>query len=61
MISLHQRLQCFPLLLGGIAIGVVLVMVARTSSGAEAALAMLMVGLPFSLAALTGAAKTTTA
>ena len=61
MISLRQRLQCFPLLIGGIAAGLVLVMVARTSSGAEAALAMLMVGLPFVLAALTGVAKTTTA
>jgi hypothetical protein len=61
MVSLRQRLQCLPLLIGGIAAGLVLAMIARTSSGAEATMAMLVVGLPFLLAALTGVAKTTTA
>ena len=61
MISIRQRLQCLPLLCGGMAAGLVLVMVARTSSEAESATAILMAGLPFLLAALTGVGKTTTA
>jgi hypothetical protein len=61
MISWHQRLQCLPILFGGLTAGLVLAMIARTSSGAELAMTMLVVGLPFLLAALTGVAKTTTA
>ena len=61
MISLRQRLQCFPLLIGGIAAGLVLAMVARISSGTDTAMVILVAGLPFLLAALTGVAKVTTA
>jgi hypothetical protein len=61
MISFRQRLQCLPSLGGGIVPGLLLAMIARTSSGAEAAMVMLVAGLPFVLAALTGVAKTTTA
>jgi hypothetical protein len=61
MISLRERLQCLPLLLGGITAGLVLPLLARVSGGTEAAMVMLVVGLPFFLAALTGVAKTTTA
>ena len=61
MISLRQRLQCLPLLFGGIAAGLLLAMVARASTGTEAVITMLVAGLPFFLAALTGVAKTTTA
>jgi hypothetical protein len=61
MISFRQRLQCLPLLCGGIAAGLVLAIVARASSGAESAMVMLVAALPFLLAALTGVAKTTTA
>ncbi|HLX58779.1 MAG TPA: hypothetical protein VKR83_17300 [Ktedonobacteraceae bacterium] len=61
MISLRQRLQCLPLLYGGIAAGLMLTMITRVNRGAELAMAMLMVGMPFLLAALTGLGKTTTA
>lgn len=61
MISLRQRLQCLPLLFGGIVAGLLLAMVARASTATEAIIAMLVAGLPFFLAALTGVAKTTTA
>lgn len=61
MISLRERLQCLPLLLGGITAGLVLALLARVSGGTEAAMVMLVVALPFFLAALTGVAKTTTA
>jgi len=61
MISFRQRLQCLPLLCGGMAAGLLLAAVARVSSGTEAAMAILVAGLPFLLAALTGLAKTTTA
>jgi hypothetical protein len=61
MISLRQRLQCLPLLLGGITAGLVLVLLAHARAGTQAVMAMLVVALPFFLAALTGVAKTTTA
>ena len=61
MISLRQRLQCLPILFGGIVAGLVLVIVARTSSAAESTMVILMAALPFLLAALIGVAKTTTA
>jgi hypothetical protein len=61
MITFRQRLQCLPLLFGGIAAGLVLVMVARASSRTGATMVILVAGLPFLLAALTGVAKTTTA
>ncbi len=61
MISLPQRLRCLPSLCGGIVAGLVLAMIARISSGAEPVAVMLVVALPFFLAALTGVAKTTTA
>jgi hypothetical protein len=61
MISVRQRLQCLPLLFGGIAAGLLLAMFTRASSGAEPAAVMLVTGLPFLLAALTGVAKSTTA
>jgi hypothetical protein len=61
MISLRQRLQCLPILFGGITAGLVLAMIARTSSGAETAVIVLVAILPFLLAVLTGVAKTTTA
>lgn len=61
MISLRERLQCLPLLLAGITAGLVLALLARASGGSEPALILLVVALPFFLAALTGVAKTTTA
>lgn len=61
MISLRQRLQCLPLLFGGIGAGLVLALITRTSNWAEPAAVILGTGLPFLLAALTGVAKTTTA
>jgi hypothetical protein len=61
MISFRQRLQCLPLLLGGITSGLVLALLAHASGGTEPAMVMLMGTLPFFLAALTGVAKTTTA
>ena len=45
MISFRQRLQCLPILFGGIAAGLVLTMITRISSGAELAMSML-VGAP---------------
>ena len=60
MISLRQRLQCLPSLGGGIAAGLLLALITRISRGAEPVMAMLVAGLPFFLAVLTGAAKTTT-
>ena len=60
MISLRQRLHCLPGLGGGIAAGLLLALITRTSGGAEPTIVMLGVGLPFFLAVLTGAAKTTT-
>ena len=61
MISLRQRLQCLPLLCGGVVAGLVLALITRTNSVAGPAMLILMAGLPFLLAALTGVAKTTTA
>ncbi|GAC1350711.1 MAG: hypothetical protein NVSMB27_35820 [Ktedonobacteraceae bacterium] len=61
MISLRQRLHYLPFLLGGITAGLSLAMIARTSNGTELPVVMLVTGLPFFLAALTGVAKTTTA
>lgn len=61
MISFRERLQCLPLLAGGIAAGLVLALIARASNGTGPATFALMAGLPFLLAALTGVAKTTTA
>ena len=60
MISLRQRLQCLPLLLGGITAGLGLALFAHASGETEPAMVMLLVALPFLLAALTGVAKTTT-
>ncbi len=61
MISLRQRLQCLPLLLGGVTAELMLALLAHASGSTEAVMAMLVVALPFFLAALTGVAKTTTA
>jgi hypothetical protein len=61
MISFRQRLQCLPLLFGGIAVALVLALIARAISGTESTIAILLSGLPFALAALTGVGKTTTA
>ena len=61
MISFRQRLQCLPLLCGGMAAGLLLAMITRAISAAEPSAVMLVAGLPFFLAALTGVAKTTTA
>lgn len=61
MISLRQRLLCLPLLCGGISAGLVLALITRISSGVEPASVMLVAGLSFFLAALTGVAKSTTA
>ena len=61
MISLRQRLQCLPLLCGGISAGLVIALIVRISSGSEPASLTLVVGMSFLLAALTGMAKTTTA
>ncbi len=61
MISVRQRLQCLPSLCGGIAAGLLLAMIAWTSSGAESTAVALVAALPFLLATLTGVAKTTTA
>ena len=63
MITLRQRLQSLPLLFGGISAGLVIALIPRISSGrgAEPATFMVVAGLSFFLAALTGAAKTTTA
>jgi hypothetical protein len=61
MISFRERLQCLPLLWGGITTGLVLALLARTSGRTEPAMVMLVGALPFFLAALTGVAKTTTA
>lgn len=60
MISFRQRLQCLPFLLGGITIGLFLVLSTRIQSGSEFTVVTLIAVLPFVLAALTGAAKTTT-
>ena len=60
MISLRQRLHCLPSLCGGIATGLLLVLITRISSRAEPAMVMLVAGLPFLLATLTGVAKTMT-
>ena len=60
MISLRQRLQCLPSLGGGIVAGLVIALIIRTSSGAEPVMVVLVAGLPFFLAVLTGVAKTTT-
>jgi hypothetical protein len=61
MISLRERLQCLPSLCGGIAAGLLLALIAQTSGRVELTVVELVVALPFLLAALTGAAKTTTA
>lgn len=63
MISLRQRLHCLSLLGGGISVGLMLALLPRFGSGrwAEPVTVMLVVGLSFVLAALTGVAKTTTA
>jgi hypothetical protein len=61
MISLRERLQCLPLLVGGITAGWVFALITRNRGGAEPAAVALVAGLPFVLAALTGMAKTTTA
>jgi hypothetical protein len=61
MISFRQRLQCLPLLFGGITAGLVLAAIAWTSRGAETTVIVLVAVLPFLLAILTGVAKTTTA
>lgn len=61
MISLRQRLHCLLNLCGGIATGLLLVLVTRISSRAEPAMVILMAALPFLLATLMGMAKTTTA
>jgi hypothetical protein len=60
MISLRQRLQCLPSLCGGIAAGLLLAVIARTSNGAEPTAVAMVAALPFLLAAMTGVAKTTT-
>src|SRR5260370_26601215 len=56
MISLRQRLQCLPLLFGGIGAGLVLALIPRISSGrgADPAIVMVVAGLSFFLSVLTG-------
>ncbi|HLX56640.1 MAG TPA: hypothetical protein VKR83_06425 [Ktedonobacteraceae bacterium] len=61
MISLRQRLQCLPELCGGIAVGLLLALIIRISSGVSHTAVILAAALPFLLAALTGVAKSTTA
>jgi hypothetical protein len=61
MISVRERLRCLPFLGSGIAVGLVLVLITRISSGAQPALIALVATLPFLLAILTGVGKTTTA
>lgn len=63
MISLRQRLQCFPLLSCGMGAGLILAVLPRISSGGEAeqVTLIIVIGLSFALAALTGVAKSTTA
>ncbi len=61
MISLRQRLYALPSLGIGLGAGVVLALLLWRSSGSEPALVLVVTGLPFVLAALTGIAKTTTA
>ncbi len=61
MISLRQRLHGLLSLCGGIATGLLLVLVTRISGRAEPALVILVAALPFLLATLMGMAKTTTA
>ena len=61
MLSLRQRSQCLLSLGAGIVAGLGLALLAWRSSGDEPARVILVTGLPFLLAALTGLAKTTTA
>jgi hypothetical protein len=61
MMSLRQRLHYLPSLGGGIVAGLVLALIVWRRSGIEPALVLVVTGLPFVLAALTGIAKTTTA
>ncbi len=56
-----QVAQGLPLLFGGIVAGLLLSLITRMSSGATPAAIVLLAGLPFCLAAMTGVAKTTTA
>ena len=60
MVSLRQRLHYLPSLGGGIVAGLVLALIVWRSRGLEPALVIVVTGLPFGLAALTGIAKTTT-
>lgn len=61
MVSLRQRLQCLPILLGGLGLGLLLALSTRIGSGTESTVVALVAALPFVLATLTGVAKTTTA
>jgi hypothetical protein len=61
MISVPQRLQCLPVLFGGIAGGLLLALITGITNGTEPAAIVLLAALPFLLATLTGVAKTTTA
>jgi len=61
MISLRQRLQCLPLLFGGISVGLLLALSTRISNETKFIEVVLVTILPFLLAILTGVAKTTTA
>jgi hypothetical protein len=60
MIPLRERLQCLPGLCGGIVAALVLALIARRNGGVEPVVVVLVAGLPFVLATLTGVAKTTT-
>ena len=61
MISLRQRLQCLPLLLGGVSVGLLLELSTHISGGTASIMVALIATLPFFLATLTGVAKNTTA
>ncbi len=60
IISFRQRLQCLPILAGGLGFGALIAVVAQARMGAEPFVAGLVAVLPFILAAMTGVAKTTT-
>lgn len=61
MISLRQRLQSVPSLSVGIVAGLVLALIVWRRGVVEPSIVILVTGLPFLLAGLTGIAKTTTA
>ena len=61
MMATGPRARRVPLLVGGVAAGSLLAVLARAHGGGAPSLAPLAAALPFLLAALTGVAKSTTA